>query len=217
MEKKVFAKGLSFWKLFFFFVIGCIFGTLFEELLYFVLHGSFSCRAGVIYGPFSPLYGFGTVLFLIVLGKFRERMGIVKLFLLASFIGGLAEYLVSFLVEFFFHIRFWDYSDMFLNLHGRTTVPFMLAWGFFGTILLKFLYPWISKYIEKIPFKVGYVVSLLLLFFLLFDMALTFVVFLRMRERNRGVGPKNAIQEFYDRTYPNDFMYQRFPLLEGKI
>jgi len=147
MEKKVFAKNLSFWKLFWFFVLGSLFGTIFEEILYFVLHKSFSSRAGVIYGPFSPLYGFGVVLFLLTLGWGNENRGIVKTFFLASLIGGIVEYLVSFFVEIFFQIRFWDYSHMLLNIHGRTTILFMFAWGLFATILLKFIYPKISKWI----------------------------------------------------------------------
>lgn len=217
MEKKVFAEGLCFWKLFLFFVIGSLFGTYFEELLYFVKNQSFSSRAGLIYGPFNPLYGFGVVLFLFFLGRKSESRSIVKTFIYAAILGGIMEYIVSFVVEVFFHIRFWDYSSMFLNIHGRTTVLFMVAWGFFATLLLKFIYPYVSKWIEKIPVRVGTICSILFLLFLLFDITLTFTVFLRIRDRNRGVEPQNFIQEFYDRVYPNEFMYKRFPLLEGKI
>jgi len=167
MEKKVFAKGLCFWKIFLLFVIGCIFGTLFEEILYFIQQKSFTSRAGLIYGPFSPLYGFGVVLLLILLGKKNETRGIIKTFLLSSIIGGITEYIVSFLVEIFFQIRFWDYNGMVLNIHGRTTIPFMLAWGLFATIFLKFIYPHVSNWIEKIPRKVGIICSVLLLLFLI--------------------------------------------------
>lgn len=217
MKNRVFAKGLSFWKLFLFFVIGCIFGTFFEEILFYVQYGSYSSRSGVLYGPFSPLYGFGVVMYLILLGKDNENRGIIKTFLFATFIGGIVEYVVSFLVELFFQIRFWDYSNMFLNIHGRTTIPFMLAWGLFGTILLKIIYPYFSNWIEKIPFKIGMIFSFILLLFFLFDMSLTFSVFLRMRARNQGELPKNYIEEVYDRIYPNEYMYQRFPMLNGKI
>jgi len=171
MTRKDFAEGLSFWKLFFFFVIGCLFGTLFEELLYFAMHGSYSCRAGVLYGPFSPLYGFGVVLILLILGRKNNSRGIFLTFILSSLLGGVTEYVVSLIVELFFKIRFWDYSNMFLNIHGRTTIPFMAAWGLFATILLKVLYPFLSKYIEKIPKRIGKLIGLLLLVFLIHSTA----------------------------------------------
>lgn len=212
-----FANGLCFWKYFVFFVLGCLFGTFFEEILYFFQHQSTSSRAGVIYGPFSPLYGFGVVLLLFFLGKKNRERGILKTFFLASFIGGITEYLVSFIIEFFFSIRFWDYSDLFLNLHGRTTIPYMLAWGVFGTILLKLIFPFCSKWIEKIPPRVGKILCTILFLFLLFDIVLTFSAFYRMKERKEGKAPRTFIGEFYDHTYSDDFMYERFPLLKGKL
>ena len=166
MTKEIFAEGLSFWKLFLFIVIGCLFGTYFEELLYSFQNKTFSCRVGVIYGPFNHLYGFGVVLFLILLGKNNKERGILKTFFYASFIGGITEYIVSYFCELFFQFRFWDYSNMTFNIHGRTTIPFMFAWSFFSTILLKVIYPFVSKWIERIPRKIGVVLSSIFLFFL---------------------------------------------------
>ena len=69
MEEKVFAKGYCFTKLFIFFVLGCLIGTYYEEVLWFIKYGEITTRQGLIYGPFSPIYGVGVLAFVLLLGK----------------------------------------------------------------------------------------------------------------------------------------------------
>ena len=40
------------------------------------------------------------------------------------------EYLYHWWGEVFLGVRFWDYSTVPGNLHGRISLPFSLAWGF---------------------------------------------------------------------------------------
>ena len=47
-EKKVFAKGWCFAKIFFMFFIGCIIGTYYEEILNYVRNGVWESRQGII-------------------------------------------------------------------------------------------------------------------------------------------------------------------------
>lgn len=215
MDKKVFADGLCFWKYFLFFVFGCIFGTYFEELLTLFLHGSFSHRDGLLIGPFSPLYGFGVVAFLLSFGKMKNK-GYFFTILMCALLGGFLEFLVHLIIEIVYGIKFWDYSSMFLNIGGRTTIPFMIVWGIFGMVLLKFIYPLLSKWIEKIPYKIGFFLCSLLFIFLLFDILLTSVSFVRFMERKKGVEPKTFIGEFCDIHYSDNFMKNKFPLLADK-
>lgn len=216
-ENKIFAKGICFDKLFIFFVLGSLFGSFYEEIIFFFQTGSWTSRHDLLYGPFSCLYGFGVVLFLLLLGKKNEQRGIIKTFIYASLIGGITEYITGWLSEVFLHIRFWDYSNEFLNIHGRTTIPYLFAWGFFATILLKVIYPFLSKYIEKIPYQIGKVFCIMLLIFMIIDIFISYTAFFRMLSRVKGNPPKTFVGTFYDRVYPDDFMYKKFPILEGKI
>lgn len=68
-EEKVFAKGYCFAKIFIFFIIGCVIGTYYEEILHFINYGDYSNRQGVLIGPFSPIYGVGIAVFVILLGN----------------------------------------------------------------------------------------------------------------------------------------------------
>lgn len=47
--------------------------------------------------------------------------------------------------------QIWDYFNIPLNINGRTTLPFMVFWGLGGMVLMKLVYPFVSKWIEKIP------------------------------------------------------------------
>lgn len=215
MNKKVFAKGFSFYKIFIFFVLGSLFGSYFEEIQWWIVHHSSTSRHDLLIGPFSTLYGFGMILFLLFLGPKNNKRGILKTFLFASLLGGIFEYSAGVLAEQICHIKFWDYSSLFLNINGKTTIPIMLVWGILGTFELKVLYPILSKYIEKIPPIVGKIVCNGLFVFLLFDMLFSYTVFARMIERHNGTPPKTKIGILYDEWFSDTFMYNKYPILKG--
>lgn len=215
-EEKVFAHGLSFYKIFIFFVLGSIFGSFFEEIQWFIHKGKWTSRHDLLYGPFSTLYGFGLVLFLLFLGPRNEKRGVMKTFFYAFLLGGFFEYIAGVLSEKIFNIKFWDYSSMLWNINGKTTIPIMIVWGIMGVVLLKIVYPVLSKWIEKIPYRVGKVGCILLFIFLSLDMLLSYSVFGRMVLRHKGVTPKSFLGEFYDKKYHDEYMYNKYPILKGE-
>lgn len=216
-QSKVFAEGFCFYKIFIFFVLGCVIGSFYEEVIFFFQTKEWTVRHDLIYGPFSSLYGFGLVIFLLLLGPKNEERGFFKTFIYASFIGGVTEYMAGFISDIFFHIKFWDYSGMFLNIHGRTTIIYALTWGLFATVFLKWIYPFLSKLIENIPVNIGRLVCILLLIFFIFDLFVSYGAFFRMLSRQKGKEAKTFIGEIYDKVYDNDFMYKKFPILKGKL
>lgn len=216
MKDKVFAKGYCFAKIFIFFLIGCIFGTYYEEILYFINHGQWSSRQGLIYGPLSPIYGLGCCIFVIFLGKNNDKRSVLKTYIYSVIIGGVAEFATSLIAETCFGVKFWDYSEYFLNIAGRTTIPYMLGWGVLGTVLMKVLYPFISKWIEKIPYKIAKPIYIIILVLVLADVVITYSAFARMAFRNKEKEPFTFVGEIYDNIYDNEFMYKRFPVMRPK-
>ena len=89
-RKDSFAHGLNFYKLFFIFMIGCVVGYCIEMLWCYLRLGYFESRQGLIYGPFSPVYGIGAVIFTVVLYRFRHANGVV-IFLASGIIGGVFD------------------------------------------------------------------------------------------------------------------------------
>lgn len=214
-EKK-FAQGFCFKKIFVFFVIGCIIGTYWEEMLFFFTHNfQMTNRQGMLYGPFSPIYGAGFSIFVLLLGKNNEKHTILKTYLYSCLIGGVVEYLTSFIAEKCFGVTFWDYHDLFLNINGRTTIPFMLVWGLGGLAIMKVCYPLISKWLEKVPLRLGNIIFNV--FFVLFtiDFVLTYSAFGRMALRDQGVKPYTFYGEFLDNTYSDEYMAAQFPVMDS--
>ena len=213
IQKRVFAKGYCFAKIFIFFLIGCIVGTYYEELLFFIKFGQTTSRQGLIYGPFSPIYGVGVAVFVVFLGKHNDRRSIAKTLLYASLIGGATEFATSWIAEVFFGVEFWNYTGYFLNIAGRTTLPFMLGWGIGGTLLMKLIYPFVSKWVEKIPYALAQPIYYAVLIFILLDIIVTYTAFARMALRDQGKPPYSFIGEFMDDWYDDAFMYQKFPVM----
>lgn len=209
-SKKKFGEGYSFEKIFAFFILGCFVGVVYETILAYVQARVIQPHVGLIYGPFNPVYGLGFSMFYIVLGKKSESWSIGTLYVICSFLGGLVEYVLSYLEEVLFHTQAWNYSNMPLNFHGRTAVPVMLFWGLGGIVLLKWIYPALSKVIEKIPVNFGKKMMTFLLVFIIFDSIVTFGAELRHAERRDGIPAENLYEELLDYYFPDEVLDKIF-------
>lgn len=214
-EKEVFAKGICFKKLFIIFIIGCLFGNYYEMILNFVRHylkdGSifWEVRRGVIYGPFSPIYGFGAVVMTYFLADRNHKWWQTLLY--GSILGGVSEYLIGFLQELVVGTISWDYSNKFLNINGRTTIPIMLLWGLICLIFVKIIYPFLSKMIESIPPKPGKIILNILVILLTIDMAISWTALIRQTLRRNGYPAYTIIGETYDKIYNDERLKKAFP------
>lgn len=74
---KFLLRGIVLQK-YLFFVIGCIIGTYYEKILNFVKYGTYTDRQGLLYGPFSPIYGVGIAIFILFLGKHNDARPLWK-------------------------------------------------------------------------------------------------------------------------------------------
>lgn len=219
-EKKVFAPGLTFYKLFAIFVIGSILGVYYEQILHlvktYIATGDivWESRRGVIYGPFNPLYGFGLALMTYFLAHHKRPIYVT--FLYAALLGGAVEYLISFLQETFIGTVSWDYSDLFLNINGRTTIPLMVFWGLSGMLLVRVVYPYISKLIEAIPYKIGKTISIVLIIFLSIDCLISWTALFRQDLRRNNIEPYTVVGELYDKYYTDEFLSKYYPNMVPK-
>ena len=205
-EKPIFAKGWCFAKIFFMFFIGCIIGTYYEEILNYVRNGIWESRQGIIYGTFNPIYGFGFAGFALLLGKNNESRPWWKTYLYSCLIGGIAEYSLSYIGEILFHANAWDYSNMPLNIGGRTPIPFMLFWGLGGLVFMRLVYPFLSKLIEMIPYKIGKIMLPILVIFMSLNMFVSYTALFRQAQRLEGNPPLTFLGEFYDLVYTDEFL-----------
>lgn len=109
-------------------------------------------RSSVIYGPFSIVWGLGCAFLTLLLYRYRNKSD-GSIFLAGTLLGGAYEYICSVFTEMVFGTIFWDYSGFAFNLGGRINLLYCFFWGIAAVVWLKFIYPKLSGWIEKIPKK----------------------------------------------------------------
>lgn len=219
-DPRLFARGFCFDKIFLVFTVCSFIGVYYEQILNLITHylrdGSvyWSSRRGVIYGPFSPIYGFGAVLICYFLVKNHRNKFLT--FFKGFLFGGAFEYIISLLQEIFTGTVSWDYSRHFLNIDGRTTIPFMLFWGLLGLLFTTKFYPAFSDFIEKIPYKLGKLITHILMITLFLDMLVSFTAIFRQGLRREGVKPYTVIGELCDTYYTDEYLKKHYPNMKVK-
>lgn len=195
-------------KMLWIFIIGCFIGYILEVCFNLIRTQNFETRQGLIYGPFAPVYGIGMLAFYLILPKLDKTW---KIFLVSAVLGGITEYLCSYFQQRWFGTISWDYSNMFLNINGRTSFSFCITWGILGIVFIKWLYPFIEKAFDKINYKLtAKVVTVLATIFMIFNISISSMAAQRQHERRKRIGAKNDIDVFLDEHYPDEFMNKIF-------
>lgn len=204
-----FAQGMTFYKLFWVFFIGCFAGVVLETIYCLIQRGHYESRVGLIYGPFNLVYGIGALCLSGALYQFRNR-GRVFSFVGGFVVGSVVEYACSWFQEVCFGSTSWDYSNMPYNLNGRICLLYSIFWGILGIFWIKDIYPRMAKWILKIPNKVGKPLTWVLLAFMVFNSVMTLFTSLRWTARREGVEPRNAFEAYLDEHYPDERMQKIF-------
>ena len=152
------------------------------ETIYAILVNGYFVKRGFLYGPLCPIYGFGAVLLILSTRKLYGKPFLK--FLIATIAFTAFEYIVSLLLETLFGLRWWDYSNDFLNIQGRVSILYSIAWGVIGVILLEKLHPWIQDKVQiltgKIARNIEPIIVITLVVILLVDTVLSSIKYLNM-------------------------------------
>ena len=191
--------------IFWVFFIGSMIGYGVETAVAIIQNGHFASRQGLLYGPLIPVYGIGLVVYYLVISKIKNK-GNLKIFIITMVLGGIVEYLFSFFQEKFFGTVSWDYSNLWFNLNGRTSLLHCLYWGTGGVLFVKYVYPFIEKLINKIDILALKQITVILLALLAFDVGISCIAANRQRERIEGVVANSSLDRFCDEYYPDSVM-----------
>lgn len=160
--------GFSFFYYVWFFLSLSVVGWLWEVALYLVLEHKFVNR-GVLLGPWLPIYGAGGLFLYFLLYRLKKYP--LLIFFLSALVCSAVEYFASWFLEEMWSIRWWDYSDYFMNLNGRICLLGAVVFGA-GALVLIYLYiPLFEKFYERLIPRIRKTVGLILLVVFLADAA----------------------------------------------
>ena len=211
-EKKSFTiLGVSIWRIFAYFIIYSVIGYIIETLFGMVTKGVWESRQSFLYGPFCAIYGLGAVVMILALKYFNKNYN--TLFIGGFIVGSIVEYIVSWYGDVFLNVKWWDYSDMPLNINGRICVFFSLFWGFLAIYLMAYANPRVDRLINRIKGKFALkklkVITMIIIVFMFVDCVLTGIaikLFMvrKVHEYDLNVSNKQEIEEVYNVVYGNE-------------
>lgn len=214
-RSSVFAQGCSFYKLFCLFLVGAFLGDITETIFCFFTMGRLMSRSSVVYGPFSIVWGLGCALLTVILYRIRNKSD-SYIFVAGTLLGGAYEYVCSVFTELVFGTVFWDYSGFLFNLGGRINLLYCFFWGIAAVVWMRLLYPFLSRQIEKLPYRAGTILCNVLLVFMIINCLVSALALARYEERQRAGGQipahaDNVIEEFLDERFDDERMERIYP------
>ncbi len=209
-DPDIFAYGCGPDKLIWLFVMGAFLGDLVETVFCRFSMGRWMSRSSVVWGPFSIVWGLAIAAATLLLYRYKERSNFF-LFAAGTCLGGVYEYLCSVFTELIFGKIFWDYSHIPFNLGGRVNLLFCFFWGLAAVVWMKLLYPRASCLIEKIPIKIGKLLTLVLVFFMCANMAVSCMALVRSGQRSQGIPPKSSWQKIMDERFDDGRLDKIYP------
>jgi len=158
------------------FFVCSLLGWVWESIYCTICQKEWANR-GFLYGPVCPIYGFGgTIAYAIYrLGAigFIPHLSWWQIFLVGFAVSMILEYPTSLILEKLFHARWWDYSNIPLNINGRTSVPTSFAFGLASIVIMLHVMPRLDALISTIHVWIITILSYILTILISVDVTLT--------------------------------------------
>ena len=181
----------TFYNYILYFLIYSFAGWLIEVILKFIDDKKWVNR-GFLLGPICPIYGYGVVLILLIIGT--NDNDLLSIFLKSIFICSVLEYATSFIMEKLFKARWWDYSQKRFNINGRICLETMLPFGMGATLILYSIHPKIIYLVNLIPHNIKSVVAISLLIIYLIDNIISMRVMNKIKSQIKKEKTDNTAQ-----------------------
>jgi len=132
-------------------------------------------NSGFLYGPMCPIYGTGCLVFELILVPLSQPIEkrVIPVLLLGMVLADIVEYATSYIMEKLFNARWWDYSNNFLNLHGRICFKHTCYWAIFAFVYVYLIAPVYQYVLSFIPQNVRTIAVFVILAVLAVDLTLT--------------------------------------------
>ncbi len=147
--------SLTFYDICTFFIVYSFVGWIVEVVFHVVVGGKIINR-GFLNGPVCPVYGFGMISVLLIYNLVGTDNPFI-VFVEGVIFTTLIELIAGFILDKFFHARWWDYSKMPMNLNGYICVGFSIIWGLAVVFVIKIAHVFIYSITSAIiPASIGW-------------------------------------------------------------
>lgn len=131
------------------FIIYSIMGFILESSLY--KFKTSDCYSGILFGPFTIIYGFGCI-FLVLLDKYVFKrmkcnivLKLVVIYILSAVTLTLTELTGGIILKYLFHTEMWDYTSKAFNFGKYICLEMASIWGILGVMFVYFIKPFFDK------------------------------------------------------------------------
>lgn len=156
-------------------IIGGISGFIYEEIFYLIDLGKLVKR-GSTFGPWIPIYAFGTLFIILFSYRFRKKPLLV--FLINCISTGILEYGTGFVLDKFLNLKLWDYNTEIMNfgnINGYVCFRSVALFGSASLLIIYLIVPFLLKLLDKIKYKKFSMISYTLFSLFVLDMILHFI------------------------------------------
>ena len=158
-------------------------GWLFEVIISLFQHHRFVNR-GFSFGPVCPIYGVGALVAVLFLSRLGDAL---TQFVVGFFAAGVLEFGTSWAMEKLFHARWWDYSNIPLNVNGRICVPGLLLFSSLMLCVNLFAQPALDAVFARVPAHVLVVATMIVSLVFVADLTASVIRMQGLLEKLRGV------------------------------
>ena len=164
------------------FFVYSILGYVLEMIFGFSI-GANSPESGILYGPWTPIYGIASVFIIVISNRLFKNLHLPRwietiiVILVLMVVLSALEWLGGVLIELIFGFSFWDYSDSKFNLGKYVCLEFALIWSVLSLVFIYVINPLLEKYIRKIPIWVAIILGMLFVLDLVIRVLVEFNIF----------------------------------------
>lgn len=151
------------------------------EVAFAAVHKGKFVNRGFLNGPVCPIYGVGMLIVVTLLWELRSNL--ILLFLGSAALTTALEFVTGWVLEKFFHDKWWDYSDKPFNVKGYICLEFTILWGLAAAFVVGALHPFVFMLIKKTPSILGIILMAVFLAIFVTDLVITVVALARLPKK----------------------------------
>jgi len=164
---------------------------------------------GFLVGPICPIYGYGVLLIVILIGN--NTSDVLAVFLKAILVCSILEYFTSYIMEKMFNLRWWDYSRKKFNLNGRICLDTMIPFGLLGVFVVYILHPFVSSFVLKLSPNTMLILAIILFIIYVIDNIFSYFVMNNIKDEIKDSKKDNteAIKNYMVKWLDNSSIFYR--------